>query len=290
MTEARRIALRVSAAAFFLAAAKATVGLLTGSVAVLSSALDSAGDMLASLANFLFITVAHRPPDEGHPFGHGKAEHLAALLQGAILITGAAMLAIRAIHRIDQPRPVDASFAAILTMVLSIVATAAITRYLRRGAAANESSALASDAVHYASDVLANLATIAALALVRLTGNPLFDSILGLVVAAWIAWSAVQLVWGAGNDLMDASLPAHEIAQIVEAIERADPAVLGWQELRSRRAGVRFIDVELCIDRAASFEHAHAVTEKVKAAIRERFPHSVVNVHAEPVGRGVAGS
>lgn len=281
---ARRVALNVSAAALVLAAGKAVVGVITGSIAVLSSALDSAGDALASFANFIFLTIASKPPDEDHPFGHGKAEHLAALLQGAILLAGAIVLGIRAADRIRRPVAIESSLSAVITMIVSIAATVAITAYLKKNAVRNESSALAGDALHYTSDVVANLATIVALVLVRITGNPLFDSIFGVTVAGWIAWNSLYLLWNAGNDLMDVALPGEEIAAVIEAIERTDPSVTGYRELRTRRAaGVRFIDFELCIDRSVSFEHAHDVTERVKAAIAERFPRTVVTIHAEPV-------
>lgn len=281
---ARRVALNVSAAALLLAGAKAAVGFTTGSIAVLSSALDSAGDAVASFANFVFLTIASKPPDEEHPFGHGKAEHLAALLQGAILLTGAIVLAMRAVDRIRHPKPVDLSLAALVTMAVSIVATIAITTYLKRHAVRSESSALAGDALHYTSDIVANLATIAALVIVRVTGNALVDSIFGLTVAGWIAWNSLYLIWNAGNDLMDVALPDHEIAAIIEAIERADPSVTGYRELRTRRAaGVRFIELELCIERHVSFDLAHELTERVKSQIREKFPNTVVTIHAEPV-------
>ncbi|HVG24061.1 MAG TPA: cation diffusion facilitator family transporter [Thermoanaerobaculia bacterium] len=280
----RRAALHVALAALLLAAAKAAAGLLTGSVAVLSSALDSAADALASFANFLFLTVASKPPDEDHPFGHGKAEHLAALLQGAILLAGAIYLGVNAAERIRRPEPVESNMAGVVTMIASIVVTIGITAYLKKHAARSESAALSGDALHYTSDIVANLATIIALVLVRVTGNPLFDSIFGVMVAGWIAWSSAYLIWNAGNDLMDVALPEQEVAAVIEAIERADPSVTGYRELRTRRAaGVRFIEFELLIERKVSFEHAHDVTEKVKAAIHDRFERSVVTVHAEPV-------
>ncbi|HVE71780.1 MAG TPA: cation diffusion facilitator family transporter [Thermoanaerobaculia bacterium] len=281
---ARRAALHVSIAALLLAAAKAAAGIASGSVAVLSSALDSAADALASFANYLFLRLASKPPDADHQFGHGKAEHLAALLQGVILFWGAVMLCVRAAERIRNPEPIESSGAAIVTMIASIFVTVGITVYLRRNAARSGSAALSGDALHYTSDIAANLATIGALILVRATGNVLFDAIFGVMVAGWIAWNSVYLIWNAANDLMDVSIPEDEIAAVVEAIERADPAVAGYRELRTRRAaGVRFIEFELLIQRDISFERAHDVTENVKAAIRARFERSVVTVHAEPV-------
>lgn len=281
---ARRVALNVSGAAVSLAIAKAAVGFAAGSIALLSSALDSAGDAIASFANFLFLTVAAKPPDEDHQFGHGKAEHLAALLQGVIILTGGVLLGIKAIDRIRHPRPVESSFVAIATMIASIAATIFVTTYLKRNAARSESSALAGDALHYTSDIVSNGATIIALILVRFTGNPLFDTILGVSVACWIGWNSLYLIWNAGADLMDPALPEEEIGSIIEAIERADASVAGYRELRTRRAaGVRFVEFELCIDRRVSFEKAHDVTELVKARIRDVFPRVVVTVHAEPV-------
>lgn len=281
---ARRVALNVSGAALLLASAKAGVGFAAGSIAVLSSALDSAGDMLASFANFLFITLAAKPPDESHPFGHGKAEHLAALLQGVILLGGAVTLAIKAAERIKHPRPIESGLVAIATMVGSIVATTLLTTYLKRNAVRSESTALASDALHYTSDVIANLTTIAALVLVRITHNPLFDSIFGVSVACWIGWNSLYLIWNAGNDLMDPALPGHEVATVIEAIEKAHPTILNYRDLRTRKAaGVRFIEFELCIDRRVSFDDAHEATEAVKRKIREKFPRTIITVHAEPV-------
>jgi ferrous-iron efflux pump FieF len=283
-SRARRAALNVSGFALLLAAVKAAVGLLSGSIAVLSSALDSAADVLASFANFVFLTIAAKPADENHPFGHGKAEHLSALLQGVILLGGSVALGARAIVRIREPEPVQAGVVPIGVMIVSIFATIAITRYLKQNAAETESKALAGDALHYLTDIIANLATIAALVIVWLTGNPLFDSILGVSVACWIGWNSLALLWTAGNDLMDVALPDEEIATVVQTIERAHPDILGYRDLRTRRAaGVRFIEFELLILRSVSFEHAHELTELVKTAIRERFPLATVTVHAEPV-------
>lgn len=281
---ARRVALNVAGAALLLAAAKGSVGLLAGSIAILSSALDSAGDMLASFANFVFLKIAAKPPDEGHPFGHGKAEHLASMLQGVILLSGSIMLGYQAADRIRHPVEIESGMVALLTMIGSMVVTGFVTAYMRRNAIQTESTALAADSLHYTSDFISNGATILALILVRYTGNPLFDSIFGVSVACWIAWNSLYLMWRAGNDLMDSALPDEEIAAVIGAIEKTDPAVVGYRDLRTRRAaGVRFIEFELCIDRSVSFDRAHDASEAVKEKIREHFPRTIITIHAEPV-------
>ncbi|HVT03658.1 MAG TPA: cation diffusion facilitator family transporter, partial [Thermoanaerobaculia bacterium] len=151
-------------------------------------------------------------------------------------------------------------------------------------AVSEQSSALEADALHYTSDVVANITTITALLLVRLTGRVIIDSILAVPIAAWIAWNAGRLIWEASNELMDRSLPHHEIEAIIRAIERSHPSVIGFDNLKTRRAaGERFIEFELWIDREVSFEEAHSVTELVKERIHEAFPRVLVTVHAEPV-------
>jgi ferrous-iron efflux pump FieF len=283
-SDARRVALNVSAFALLLALAKGGVGLAAGSIALLSSALDSAGDMLASFANFVFLTIAAKPADADHHFGHGKAEHLASLLQGAMILAGGVVLGIHAFGRIRKPVPIESSLVGVGVMLVSIAATIAITAYLKRNATRSESTALEADSMHYTTDIISNAATIVALILVRLTGNPLFDSLLGVSVACWIAWNSLYLIWNAANDLMDRALPADDIAAIIDAIEETHPAITGYRELRTRRAaGVRFIDVELLIDSRVTFEKAHEVTELVKERIGTAFPSVVINAHAEPV-------
>lgn len=283
---ARRVALNVAAAALVLAIAKAVVGFLSGSVAIGSSALDSAGDALASFVNFVLLTIAAKPPDEDHPFGHGKAENLAAMFQGVLLLAGGVYFGAESLDRIRNPRPLGVSIVALVTMIVALAVTIAITGYLRRNAAESESAALAGDALHYASDIASNGATIIALLVVRFTGISLVDAVLGITVAAWIGWNSLHLIWQAAGDLMDPALPEEELEAIVGAIEKADPMIVEHRDLRTRRAaGVRFVEFELCIDRTVSFERAHDITELVKSRIRQAFPLSVVTVHAEPVER-----
>lgn len=286
---ARGVAFRVSATAFALTIAKVVVGVLSGSLSVLSSALDSAGDTVASFVNFLFIRIAEKPPDEDHPFGHGKAEHLASLFQGALLFAGAAFLGVKAVERLHEPQPVEASVAAIGTMVISTIVSTAIARYLQRSAARRDSSALAADGLHYASDVAANIASVVGLMLVKSTGKPAYDAVIAVAIAGWIAWNAVKVIWHAVSDLMDRALPEAETATIIHTIEQTHPSVLGYHHLRTRRAGgIRFVEFELWIDRTVSFELAHDITEMVKDRLTETLPRSIITIHTEPMDRSRA--
>lgn len=281
----RLVALRVAGAALVLAITKGAVGLLTGSLALLSSALDSIGDSLASSVNFVFLTIASKPPDSDHQFGHGKAENLAVLFQGIVILAGSILLLREAIYRLRHPAAVEISIVAIVVMLASTVASIVITRYLNTNASEQESSALAADAAHYNSDVVANIATLASIIASRLLNMPLLDSIFAIVVGLWIASTALRLLFDAANDLMDRALPEEEVTKIIQTIEKAHPSVRGFDNLRTRRAaGVRFIEFELWIDRTVSFEAAHDITEQIKARIREEFPKAMLAVHPEPVG------
>jgi ferrous-iron efflux pump FieF len=284
--EARLVALRVSVVALLLALAKAVVGVLSGSLAVLASAIDSAGDALASAVNFVFLTVASKPPDEDHPFGHGKAENLAAMFEGVLILSGSIYLIYEAIRRFGTPQSIELSLSSFIVMGISIFASVGISSYLKKNATREDSTALAADAVHYSSDVIANGATLVSMLVARFYDIPLLDSVFGVVVGIYLGTTALRLIWNAGHDLMDHALPEEEINRIVVAIEKTDDAVLGFDNLRTRRAaGVRFIDFELWIDREVTFEEAHDVTERIKRRIREVFPDAIIAVHSEPVGK-----
>jgi Co/Zn/Cd efflux system component len=239
--------------------------------------------VLASFANFLFLTVAAKPPTRSISSATARRSISPRCCKASSSSPAACSSASRA-----RPHPPSAAGRIVVRRDRHDDRVDhrhdLVTAYLKRNATRSESSALAGDALHYTSDIVSNGATIIALIIVRITGNPLFDSILGVSVACWIGWNAVYLIWNAGGDLMDPALPEEEIGRIVAAIERAHPTVIGYRELRTRRAaGMRFVDFELCIDRGVSFEQAHEVTELVKARIHEVFPRVVVTVHAEPV-------
>lgn len=286
---ARGVAFRVAATAGVLALAKIIIGVLSGSLSVLSSALDSAGDTLASFVNFLFIRIAEKPPDDDHPFGHGKAEHLASLFQGVLLLSGSGYLGVKAVERLHEPKPVEASVVAIGTMAVSTIASIVIARYLQQSAARRNSSALAADGLHYSSDVMANIAAAVGLVLVKITGKATYDAVIAIPIAVWIGWNAAKVIWHAVSDLMDRALPEAETATIIHTIEQTHPSVLGYHHLRTRRAGgIRFVEFELWIDRTVSFEVAHDITELVKERLTEALPRSTITIHTEPMDRSRA--
>ncbi|MGD2083659.1 MAG: cation diffusion facilitator family transporter [Chromatiales bacterium] len=279
-----RLATRSSVAtALVLILGKLAAWLLTGSVSVLASLIDSVMDALASTINLLAIRYALRPADEEHRFGHGKAEALAGLGQATFIAGSAMFLTLHAVDRLLHPQPIAAAGVGIAVMAFAIVATLvllAIQRYVVRHTG---STAIKADSLHYFTDLITNLSIIAALVLATF-GWPGLDPVFALGIAAYILFSAWQIGREAVGLLMDRELPEEVRRRIVELAFRPEE-VLGVHDLRTRQSGHRyFVQVHLEMEDGLSLTRAHAAAESVEQAVREAFPGSEVIVHQDPVG------
>lgn len=279
--DAARVAVIFAAS---LIALKFFAFLQTGSVAMLASLVDSLLDALASGINLFAIYLALAPADREHRFGHGKAEPLAALAQSAFIAGSGLFVLIHAAGRASQSRsPVIDGHVGVVVMVVAILGTAALVVYQRRVARETGSLVIAADSVHYLSDLLANLAVIAAL---LLAGQPALwwvDPLMAALIAGYVMVGA----WRVGRQALD-QLMDHEWAEArrrrVLAIAQGIPGVLGVQDLRTRSAGPQHF-VQLSIDLAADLPlaQAHAVAHHVSEAIISAEPGTEVIVHQEPV-------
>ncbi|MBM3524752.1 MAG: cation diffusion facilitator family transporter, partial [Alphaproteobacteria bacterium] len=246
----RRAAIASMTVAVTLILAKAVVWLLTDSVAVLSTLLDSLLDAAASLVNLLAIRHALTPADEDHRFGHGKAEPLAGLAQSAFICGSALILLMEVVHRIGTPQPVLQPELAIGVSALSIVLSGGLVAFQRYVVARTRSVAIAADSVHYGSDALLNGAVIASTAGVVWLGLPQLDTICGATIALWILWGAIRIARQSLDLLMDRELPEDERQRIV-AIASKHPDVRDVHDLRTRSSGANiFIQMHLELDGA----------------------------------------
>jgi ferrous-iron efflux pump FieF len=266
-----------------LAALKLVAGLLTGSVAVLASLADSTLDLFASLLNFAAIRHAAVPADREHAYGHGKAESLAGLFQALVVGGSGLYLIFVALRRLAEPVPLEHEAVGAAVMIVSILATVLLVRRMRRVARQTGSVALAADSLHYATDVLTNASVLVSLMLHRFFSVRLADPLISLGIAAYVLWSAWTILRQSVDELMDRQIPDEDITRIRELVASFAPAVVGYHDLRTRKAGGRvFVDLHLDIPKDCSFEAAHRVTEQVVRAIEKLFPGSVVTVHADP--------
>ncbi|HEV2708394.1 MAG TPA: cation diffusion facilitator family transporter [Pyrinomonadaceae bacterium] len=271
-------------AAAFLVALKTAAGLLTGSISIWASLLDSAMDIFASTINFLAVRAASRPPDEDHAYGHGKAESLAGLFQALVITVSGAYLIYQAVMRLSAPPVIGHEWVGLTAMLISSLVSIALVARLRRVARKTDSPALRADAVHYASDVYTNAAALLAVAVVALTGWQRADPVLSLAISAYILWSAVGVGHEAIDVLMDRRLPAEVDEQIAAVVASfREEGVMGFHDLRTRRSGaLKFIDLHLEVRREQSLEEAHALTVKVLRAIEREIPRSRVQIHTDP--------
>ena len=267
-----------------LAIAKLAAWLLTGSVTILSSLLDSFVDVAASAIVLVSVSQALRPPDRSHRFGHGKAEPLGALAQAAFIAGSGLFVVFQAADRLIDPEPLRTTAVGIAVMVLSIVATAGLVLFQRHVVRVTGSLAVAADSLHYKGDLLINLAVIATLIVYANTGIVWLDPVVALAIAAYLLVNAVLVGRKALDLLMDRELPQSDRARI-EAVVRADTRVRGLHDLRTRSSGTTtFIELHLELDGTLSLNEAHDIADAVETALAEAFPGAAILIHQEPAG------
>jgi ferrous-iron efflux pump FieF len=272
------------AAAALLIAIKSLTGVLTGSISVWASLLDSAMDIFASAINYYAVRAASAPPDEDHRYGHGKAESLAGLFQSFVIGVSGLLLLWEAVRRVITPRPTESEWLGVGTMAVACGVSVALVSRLRSVARKTDSPALAADAVHYATDVYTNGAALCALLVVALTGWTLADPLVSILISGFILWSAVDVARDSVNVLMDRRLPRAIDAKVASVVERFRPeGVLGYHDLRTRRSGsLKFIDLHLEVEADQTLQQAHDLTVRVIRAIQKEVPRSRVQIHTDP--------
>ncbi|MEW5838234.1 MAG: cation diffusion facilitator family transporter [Pseudomonadota bacterium] len=254
---------------------------LTDSVSLLASLLDSSADLVASLLTFLAVRWALIPPDHDHRFGHGKAEALAALAQSMFILGSAVMLALQAVGRLTNPQPIAHGELGIGVMLFSMLLTAGLVAFQYSVVRRTGSTAIHADALHYATDLLSNLAVILAL-LLSAWGMVRADALFGLLIAAYVAWSAVQIAREALNQLMDREL-ADDIVQHVRSLALDVAGVHDIASLRSRQSGnVFFFELYIVLDDSLPLRAAHDVGDQVREALRTAYPTADIMIHEEP--------
>jgi ferrous-iron efflux pump FieF len=258
--------------------------LATGSVAMLSSLVDSMLDLVASVVNLFAVRQALEPPDREHRFGHGKAEPLAALGQSAFLAGGAILLVFEAVSRGISPVPILRVDLGIAVIVISIVFDGALILYQRYVVARTKSLAIGADELHFRSDLVVNAGVLAALLADRLVDLPILDPIFGGVIGLWIVYSSTRLLRQSLVQLMDHEMPDEDRARI-RAIAEAANEVAAVHDLKTRLAGpTAFIQLHLEMDGAMNLLRAHRISDEVEAQLRDAYPNAEIIIHQDPAG------
>jgi len=280
----RRVAWAAVGVAGFLILLKAIAYIVTGSIAVMASLADSGLDLVGSTINLLAVSHALAPADREHRFGHGKAEPLAGLAQGAFIAGSATFLVVESVSRLVSPRPIEHGAVGLFVMGVSIAAVIALVAIQRLAVARTGSIAIGADSIHYLGDVLTNAGVILGIVASIHFGWLAADPIVGLLVAATLSISAWFVFRQSYDQLMDHELPEQARVRVKQIVMRhAD--VVSLHDLRTRAAGVStFIQLHLELDPALSLTRAHEVSDAVEADIHAAFPHAEVIIHQDPAG------
>jgi cation diffusion facilitator family transporter len=266
---------------------KVVAGTITGSVAILTEAVHSSIDLVASVVALVSVRKAGEPADESHRYGHEKLENLAAAIEGILILVGSAVIGFEAIRRLARHGRIHTVGLGIGVVAFSIVVNIVVSTVIARNARATDSAALEGDATHLRTDAFTSTGVLVALALVKITGAQWLDSAVALAVAAAILFTGVRLLSRSSRVLVDEALPAHEVAVIRTAVEELGPrGVVGYHELRTRRAGSRrYVDLHIQFREGTSLEAAHQIAHQLQDLIAARLGDADVLIHLEPQDR-----
>jgi cation diffusion facilitator family transporter len=279
--EKRRVAATSVAAALFLTATKLTVGLLTGSLGILSEAAHSGLDLLAAAMTWVAVRTSDRPPDRDHPYGHERIDNLSALFETVLLLAACAWIVYEAVARLFfKTVEVEVNAWSFAVIVVAILVDFGRSRALSRVARRTRSAALEADALHFSSDIASSLVVLGGLLLTRL-GYPQADAVGGIGVSLFIAWISVRLGRRSIDALLD-RVPEDHVGRAQRAALRV-PAVRSVYDVRVRHAGAKhFVDLKVALDPDTPLTTVHAVTDEVEVAVTRELGDGDVVVHAEP--------
>jgi len=273
-----------------IAAAVVTIGLktaawaLTGSVGLLSDAAESVVNLVAAVTMLGMLTVAARPPDEDHAYGHDKAEYFASGVEGGLIIVAAIAIAWSAVNRLLHPAPIERLGLGLLVSTGASLINLVVARVLFRAGRKHRSIALEADAHHLMTDVWTSAGVLAGIGVVALTGWDRLDPIVAIAVAVNITWAGVTLIRRSALGLLDTALPAEEQAAVQRVLDgHRGPEVL-FHALRTRQAASRrFVSVHVLVPGTWSVSRGHALLERIEHEIRQAIPRTTVLTHLEAI-------
>jgi cation diffusion facilitator family transporter len=266
---------------------KVVAGTITGSVALLTEAMHSSIDLIASIVAFISVRKADEPADESHPYGHEKIENLAAMIEGVLILVGSGVIAFEAIRHLVVGSEVSHLGFGIAVVAISIIVNFIVSGRLHRRAEITQSVALEADATHLRTDMVTSLGVLVGLALVSITGANWLDPAVALLLAAAIVREGAKILNRSSRVLVDEALPVAEMDAISAEVRAFGPqGVAGFHKLRARRAGARrYVDMHVQFVAGTTLEQAHETAHRLQDAIATRVPGADVLIHLEPEDR-----
>jgi len=269
---------------------KLIVGLLTGSISIISEAIHSGVDLIAAIIALFSVKTSSLPPDKRHPFGHGKIENISGAVEALLIFAAAGWIIFEAFQKLRKPEPLQTLEWGVGVMLVSVVVNYFVSQMLFKVAKETDSIALEADAWHLRTDVYTSAGIVVSLSLIW-SGQAFFpaldlnwlDPLAAIAVAALIIKAAYDLTMRSSKDLLDATLPPEEEDWIRRRILHHRPVICGFHQLRTRKSGhFRFVEFHLKVDPEMSVQISHAITEDLSLEIEKRFSATSVMVHIEP--------
>ena len=269
---------------------KVIVGVISGSVSIISEAIHSGMDLVAALIAFFSVRKSDAPPDERHPYGHDKIENVSGVIEAVLILIASGWIIIEAVKKLFNPSDIEGISLGFMVMLASAAVNWMVSGHLYRIAKEEDSVALAADALHLKADVLTSLGVATGLFGIWVAshfGYNLYylDPVVAIGVAIFITKEAIEMLNHAFQPLVDHSLSEEELAITAQVIQQFRPQSDGFHDLRTRRAGRRrHIDFHLTLPRDMTVAESHTICDQIERGIEERLPHAVVLIHVEPEG------
>ncbi len=262
---------------------KLFAGIVSGSISILSEALHSLMDLIASVIAFFSVKHASQPADKEHPFGHGKAENLSGLFEAVLLIGAAIIIIYESAGRLLSDSEIHHHSLALIVMGLSAVVNMIVSRYLHEVADETDSLALEADAKHLSADVYTSMGVFIALIIVSQTGLTIFDPLIAMIIALYIAYEGILISIKSIHGLMDVRLPGKEEEAIRGVLDKYQGELKNYHELRTRKSGSeRHVDFHAVLCKNSDISAIHDVMDRIEDDLRDIFPGTKVLIHPEP--------
>jgi cation diffusion facilitator family transporter len=259
---------------------KLLAGIFSGSVSIISEAIHSGMDLLASVIAFLSVRMSDTPPDREHPYGHGKVENVSGVIEAILIFFAAGWIIYEAVHKIMHPAPIENIQVGAAVMAISGLINFLVSRRLYKVAKETDSIALEADALHLKTDVYTSAGVAGGLLLIWITGWKFLDPIVAISVALLILKESYSLLKNAYSPLLDTSLSAGENKVIADVISHKG---LSFHNLRSRKSGqYRFADVHLELPETMVLKDVHRICDEIETEIRSKISHIEIQIHVEP--------
>lgn len=269
---------------------KLAVGLIIGSVSVISEAIHSGVDLLAAIIALFAVRKSGKPADDDHPFGHGKVENISGTVEALLIFLAAGWIIFEAVEKLRNPEPIDEAWLGIAVMLTSVLANIVVSKRLFLVGRETESVALLADAWHLRTDVYTSVGVFGGLVVI-LAGGFFYpgvdlrwvDPVAAIGVALLIIKAAYHLTIESARDLVDAGLPAQEVDDVAKHIKSFAPTIRGFHRLRTRKAGAsRFVEFHIRVDASMSVDESHRIADMITCSIKQHYPGTTVTIHIEP--------